>query len=99
MSFETGRRSKLPVPKPDSGDISLWNILYKNIGKDLTKISMPVTLNEPLSMLQVSGSIWTGGVQLVTVIESCMLFVLQCNKQRLRFYNGFLREKKDIFIE
>ncbi|XP_056011309.1 oxysterol-binding protein-related protein 6-like isoform X4 [Ostrea edulis] len=52
VSFETGRRSKLPVPKPDSGDISLWNILYKNIGKDLTKISMPVTLNEPLSMLQ-----------------------------------------------
>ncbi|XP_062574867.1 oxysterol-binding protein-related protein 6-like isoform X3 [Saccostrea cucullata] len=52
VSFETGRRSKLPVPKPDAGDISLWNILYKNIGKDLTKISMPVTLNEPLSMLQ-----------------------------------------------
>ncbi|ESP01675.1 hypothetical protein LOTGIDRAFT_139282, partial [Lottia gigantea] len=51
-TFPTGRRSKLPVPKPDSGDISLWNLLYKNIGKDLTKISMPVTLNEPLSSLQ-----------------------------------------------
>ncbi|CAC5416268.1 OSBPL3_6_7 [Mytilus coruscus] len=51
-SFETGRRSKLPVPKPDTGDISLWNLLYKNIGKDLSKISMPITLNEPLSMLQ-----------------------------------------------
>ncbi|XP_071101233.1 oxysterol-binding protein-related protein 6-like [Haliotis cracherodii] len=50
--FPTGRRSKLPVPKPDTGDISLWNLLYKNIGKDLTKISMPVTLNEPLSSLQ-----------------------------------------------
>ena len=52
-SFETGRRSTLPVPKPDTGDISLWNLLYKNIGKDLSKISMPITLNEPLSMLQV----------------------------------------------
>ncbi|XP_069107379.1 oxysterol-binding protein-related protein 6-like [Argopecten irradians] len=51
-TFQTGRRSKLPVPKPDSGDVSLWNLLYKNLGKDLTKISMPVTLNEPLSMLQ-----------------------------------------------
>lgn len=51
-SFETGRRSTLPVPKPDTGDISLWNLLYKNIGKDLSKISMPITLNEPLSMLQ-----------------------------------------------
>lgn len=52
-NFRTGRRLKLPVQKPDTGDISLWNILFKNIGKDLTKISMPVTLNEPLSMLQV----------------------------------------------
>ncbi|XP_060579182.1 LOW QUALITY PROTEIN: oxysterol-binding protein-related protein 6-like [Ruditapes philippinarum] len=50
--FQTGRRSKLPVPKPDKGDVSLWNLLFRNIGKDLTKISMPVTLNEPLSMLQ-----------------------------------------------
>ena len=49
----TGRRSKLPVAKPETPDISLWNLLYRNIGKDLTKISMPVTLNEPLSMLQV----------------------------------------------
>ncbi|XP_025080821.1 oxysterol-binding protein-related protein 6-like isoform X2 [Pomacea canaliculata] len=48
----TGRRSKLPVPRPQMPDISLWNLLYRNIGKDLTKISMPVTLNEPLSMLQ-----------------------------------------------
>ncbi|KAK3086742.1 hypothetical protein FSP39_022721, partial [Pinctada imbricata] len=51
-TFETGRRDKLPVPKPGNSDVSLWNILYKNIGKDLTKISMPVTLNEPLGMLQ-----------------------------------------------
>ncbi|WAR09926.1 OSBL6-like protein [Mya arenaria] len=37
----SGRRSKLPVPKPDKGDVSLWNLLFRNIGKDLTKISMP----------------------------------------------------------
>ncbi|GFN99798.1 oxysterol-binding protein [Plakobranchus ocellatus] len=48
----TGRRTRLPVPKPESPDVSMWNLLYRNIGKDLTKISMPVTLNEPLSMLQ-----------------------------------------------
>ena len=35
-----------------SGDLSLWGILRKNIGKDLSKISMPVSLNEPLSALQ-----------------------------------------------
>ena len=32
--------------------MNLWNLLCKNIGKDLSKISMPVTLNEPLSALQ-----------------------------------------------
>lgn len=28
------------------------SILYNNIGKDLSRISMPVDLNEPLSLLQ-----------------------------------------------
>ncbi|QQP55997.1 Oxysterol-binding protein, partial [Caligus rogercresseyi] len=48
----TGRRVKLPVPKADTEGLNLWNLLCKNIGKDLSKISMPVTLNEPLSALQ-----------------------------------------------
>ena len=47
---DTGRRRELPVIKTEK--IDLWNLLYKNIGKDLSKISMPVTLNEPLSTLQ-----------------------------------------------
>ncbi|KAI1285688.1 Oxysterol-binding protein-related protein 6 [Halotydeus destructor] len=51
-STGTGRRNKLPCYKPETGDVSLWGLLCKNIGKDLSKISMPVTLNEPLSMLQ-----------------------------------------------
>lgn len=53
QTYRTGRRSVLPRPKPDVGDISLWSLLCKNIGKDLSKISMPVTLNEPLNVLQV----------------------------------------------
>lgn len=48
----TGRRTKLPAPRPDSEGLSLWNLLCKNIGKDLSQISMPVALNEPLNMLQ-----------------------------------------------
>ncbi|XP_040574708.1 oxysterol-binding protein-related protein 3 [Lepeophtheirus salmonis] len=48
----TGRRQKLPTPKSDTEGLNLWNLLCKNIGKDLSKISMPVTLNEPLSALQ-----------------------------------------------
>ncbi|XP_071822207.1 oxysterol-binding protein-related protein 6-like isoform X4 [Apostichopus japonicus] len=50
---QTGRRTQLPSPQPDTSHLSLWNILKKNIGKDLSKIAMPVALNEPLSMLQV----------------------------------------------
>ena len=36
---------------PDS-EVNLWNILKKNIGKDLTKVAMPVSINQPLSALQ-----------------------------------------------
>nr|XP_024219048.1 oxysterol-binding protein-related protein 6-like [Halyomorpha halys] len=48
----TGRRSTLPVPRPNTEGLSLWNLLSRNIGKDLSQVSMPVALNEPLSMLQ-----------------------------------------------
>jgi len=68
------RRKLLPSPEVASGDLGLWSILRKNIGKcvlvvdisvvklcgwfcvvgrDLSKVSMPVSLNEPLGALQV----------------------------------------------
>jgi hypothetical protein len=34
----TGRRQKLPVPKTDTEGLNLWNLLCKNIGKDLSKV-------------------------------------------------------------
>ncbi|XP_072250517.1 oxysterol-binding protein-related protein 3 isoform X2 [Leuresthes tenuis] len=46
------RRSCLPSPSPTNSTISLWNILRNNIGKDLSKVAMPVHLNEPLNTLQ-----------------------------------------------
>lgn len=33
-------------------EVSIWAILKNCIGKDLSKITMPVMLNEPLSFLQ-----------------------------------------------
>ncbi|XP_077283452.1 oxysterol-binding protein-related protein 6-like isoform X2 [Arctopsyche grandis] len=48
----TGRRTRLPATRPDTEGLSLWNLLCKNIGKDLSQVSMPVTINEPLNMLQ-----------------------------------------------
>ncbi|XP_034990466.1 oxysterol-binding protein-related protein 6 isoform X7 [Zootoca vivipara] len=51
-AFRNGRRTCLPTPCPDTSNINLWNILRNNIGKDLSKVSMPVELNEPLNTLQ-----------------------------------------------
>jgi len=45
-------REVMPIGKDDRPSVSLWGILKNNIGKDLTKISFPVSLNEPTSMLQ-----------------------------------------------
>ncbi|WFD00762.1 hypothetical protein MYAM1_003514 [Malassezia yamatoensis] len=45
-------RRELPIKKDERPSMSLWSILKKNIGKDLTKIAFPVAFNEPTSMLQ-----------------------------------------------
>uniref|UniRef100_A0A670ZI63 Oxysterol-binding protein-related protein 3 n=1 Tax=Pseudonaja textilis TaxID=8673 RepID=A0A670ZI63_PSETE len=52
MECHSRRRTRLPAPCPNTSNISLWNILRNNIGKDLSKVSMPVGLNEPLNTLQ-----------------------------------------------
>jgi hypothetical protein len=44
------RRTRIP-DKPEF-NLNLWSILKSFIGKDLTKIPLPVNWNEPLSMLQ-----------------------------------------------
>ena len=45
-------RTKLPVPQPEKVNLNLWSCLKQCIGKELTKITMPVNWNEPLSLLQ-----------------------------------------------
>ncbi|KAM9392922.1 oxysterol-binding protein-related protein 7-like isoform 2-T2 [Pholidichthys leucotaenia] len=49
---DTGRRTTLPAACTDNSHIGIMTILYNNIGKDLSRVSMPVVLNEPLSLLQ-----------------------------------------------
>ncbi|KEH35651.1 oxysterol-binding protein-related protein 1C [Medicago truncatula] len=46
------RRKKLPDPVGKETGISLWSIIKDNIGKDLTKVCLPVYFNEPISSLQ-----------------------------------------------
>ncbi|KAM9474077.1 oxysterol-binding protein-related protein 7-like isoform 5-T5 [Salvelinus alpinus] len=48
----TGRRTVLPANCVDNSHIGIMTILYNNIGKDLSRVSMPCGLNEPLSLLQ-----------------------------------------------
>jgi len=45
-------RVSLPSKRSPGKDISWWKVIKDSIGKDLTKISMPISFNEPLSMLQ-----------------------------------------------
>lgn len=46
------RREALPPPKQQEKSVSLWSILKECIGKDLSRICLPVYFNEPLSVLQ-----------------------------------------------
>ncbi|CAA2966879.1 Hypothetical predicted protein [Olea europaea subsp. europaea] len=45
-------RKKLPDPVEKEKGVSLWSMIKDNIGKDLTKVCLPVYFNEPLSSLQ-----------------------------------------------
>lgn len=46
------RRTKLPEPVEKEKGVSLWSLIKDNVGKDLTRVCLPVYFNEPLSSLQ-----------------------------------------------
>nr|XP_009295276.1 oxysterol-binding protein-related protein 2 isoform X2 [Danio rerio] len=46
------RRTTLPAPMFSRNDFSVWGFLKKCIGMELSKITMPIVFNEPLSFLQ-----------------------------------------------
>ncbi|XP_053178807.1 oxysterol-binding protein-related protein 1 isoform X2 [Scomber japonicus] len=48
----TKYRTSLPAPMFSRNDFSIWSILRNCIGMELSKITMPVIFNEPLSFLQ-----------------------------------------------
>lgn len=50
--YEEGPRMKLKLNADERPKISLWSVLKSMIGKDMTKMSLPVTFNEPTSLLQ-----------------------------------------------
>ena len=46
------RQRRTKVPEKPNISFSLWSIMKNCIGKDLSKIPVPVNFSEPLSMLQ-----------------------------------------------
>ncbi|EED12591.1 oxysterol binding protein (Osh1), putative [Talaromyces stipitatus ATCC 10500] len=50
--YEDPVRTRLNMDKDDRPKLSLWGILKSMIGKDMTKMTLPVSFNEPTSLLQ-----------------------------------------------
>ncbi|KAK7934013.1 hypothetical protein WMY93_004909 [Mugilogobius chulae] len=50
--FHTRRLHRSHIPHKPNYSLNLWSIMKNCIGKELSKIPMPVNFNEPLSMLQ-----------------------------------------------
>ncbi|OMO55154.1 Oxysterol-binding protein [Corchorus capsularis] len=46
------RRKKLPDPVEKEKGVSLWSMIKDNVGKDLSRVCLPVYFNEPISSLQ-----------------------------------------------
>jgi len=49
--YEAGLRKKLKLSADNRPKISLWGILKSMIGKDMSKMTLPVSFNEPTSLL------------------------------------------------
>lgn len=52
--YEDGLRKKLLLDDDDRPKISLWGVLKNLIGKDMTKMTLPVSFNECTNLLQRS---------------------------------------------
>ncbi|PFH56342.1 hypothetical protein XA68_16702 [Ophiocordyceps unilateralis] len=53
--YENGIRHKLKMDADNRPKVSLWGILKSMIGKDMTKMTLPVSFNEPTSLLYRCG--------------------------------------------
>lgn len=78
----THRRTKLPHDMPTI-EVSIVGLLRKNIGKDLSSVSMPVSLNEPLSALQRIAE-ELEYVELLNRASACA-----CSTDRLKYVAAF----------
>lgn len=52
LGYDEGVRKRLKLDEDDRPKISLWGVLKSMVGKDMTKMTLPVQFNEPTSLLQ-----------------------------------------------
>ncbi|RJE26687.1 Oxysterol binding protein [Aspergillus sclerotialis] len=94
---------------------SLIGFLRKNVGKDLSQISMPVSANEPLSLLQKAAEVMeysnlldkaastTGSVERLMYVTAFALSSLACNRVKERAirkpFNPMLGETYELVRE
>ena len=52
LENQPARRERLPRLIERNTKSKVWSVLKENIGKELSKIAVPVIFNEPISMLQ-----------------------------------------------
>ncbi|XP_029430948.1 oxysterol-binding protein 1 isoform X2 [Rhinatrema bivittatum] len=52
LAEDTKKEKRTRIPYKPNYSLNLWSIMKNCIGKELSKIPMPVNFNEPLSMLQ-----------------------------------------------
>ncbi|KAG7663106.1 uncharacterized protein J8A68_003378 [[Candida] subhashii] len=66
--YENPPRKKLSMDEDNRPKVGLWGILKSMIGKDMTRMTLPVSFNEPTSLLQ----------RLTEDIEYCSLLDQAC---------------------
>lgn len=52
VGYEDPVRTKLPMDEDTRPKVGLWSVLKSMVGQDLTKLTLPVSFNEPTSLLQ-----------------------------------------------
>ena len=51
VKFADNNRENLPYLLPIGHNVPIWKIIGKFVTQDMSKVSMPVILNEPLNTL------------------------------------------------
>lgn len=72
-SIETKWKRRTRVPDKPNYPLNLWSIMKNCIGKELSKIPMPVNFSEPLSMLQRL----TEDYEYASILDRLVFFFMQ----------------------